>query len=53
MNKEDKIYIAGHSGLVGSALVRCLKQNGYANLVLRNSSQLDLREQQEVRDFLD
>jgi GDP-L-fucose synthase len=51
MNKQDKIYIAGHRGMVGSALLRNLEAAGYSNFVLRTSSELDLRNQQEVADF--
>ena len=51
MNKHDRIYVAGHRGLVGSAIVRRLKADGYENLVFRSSEELDLREQQAVRDF--
>ncbi|MDT8388835.1 MAG: GDP-L-fucose synthase [Thiogranum sp.] len=51
MNKNDKIYVAGHRGLVGSAIVRRLQADGYHNLVFRTSRELDLREQQAVRTF--
>lgn len=51
MEKEAKIYVAGHRGMVGSALVRNLIQKGYSNLVTRSSKELDLRNQQEVADF--
>ncbi len=51
MNKSDKIYVAGHRGLVGSAIVRRLQADGYNNLLLRTSKELDLREQSEVRQF--
>ena len=51
MNKNDKIYVAGHRGMVGSAIVRKLKQEGFENLLLRTSSELDLRNQQKVNDF--
>ena len=53
MKKEDKIYIAGHRGLVGSALVRCLQQSGYNNLVTRTSKELDLICQADVRAFFE
>ncbi len=46
-----KIYVAGHQGLVGSAIVRRLKQFGYKNIVTRNFRELDLRIQQDVQDF--
>jgi len=51
MNKTAKVYIAGHTGLVGSALVRELTRQGYANLILRTHAQLDLTCQPEVQDF--
>lgn len=51
MNKEDKIYVAGHNGMVGSAIVRKLKNNGYLNLLLRTSKELDLRNQESVNQF--
>lgn len=51
MNKTDKIYVAGHRGLVGSAIVRKLESNGYNNLILKNSKELDLTNQQVVNDF--
>ncbi|SEH04803.1 GDP-L-fucose synthase [Candidatus Venteria ishoeyi] len=51
MNKQDKIYIAGHRGLVGSALVRCLEGNGFDNLLLRTHAELDLTDQAAVTHF--
>lgn len=51
MEKEAKIYVAGHKGLVGSAILGNLKQKGYCNLVCRTSAELDLRNQQAVIDF--
>ncbi len=51
MDKHDKIYIAWHRGLVGSALVRKLLADGYTNLVTCNHGQLDLTAQEEVNDF--
>ncbi|MGZ3948811.1 MAG: GDP-L-fucose synthase [Flavisolibacter sp.] len=51
MEKGSKIYIAGHNGMVGSAIVRKLAKEGYHNLVLRSSKELDLRNQQSVEDF--
>ncbi|MDR3326571.1 MAG: GDP-L-fucose synthase [Prevotellaceae bacterium] len=50
MNKS-KIYIAGHNGLVGSAIVRTLRKNGYENLILRTSKELDLCNQSAVNKF--
>ncbi|NII24071.1 GDP-L-fucose synthase [Pseudoflavitalea sp. X16] len=51
MNKSDKIYVAGHRGMVGSAIVRKLKGEGFTNLLLRTSGELDLRNQQAVDEF--
>ncbi len=51
MKKSDKIYVAGHRGMVGSAIVRRLELLGYSNLVLKSSKELDLRNQQAVSDF--
>ncbi|WP_207511737.1 GDP-L-fucose synthase [Longitalea luteola] len=52
MNKTDKIYVAGHRGMVGSALVRKLQREGFNNLLLRTSAELDLRNQQAVNEFM-
>ncbi|WP_305046605.1 GDP-L-fucose synthase [Geoalkalibacter sp.] len=51
MNKQAKIFVAGHHGLVGSAIVRRLRAAGYDNLVLRSRAELDLCEQAAVREF--
>lgn len=51
MNKDSKIYVAGHRGLVGSAIVRRLRDNGYTNLILKTSQEVDLRRQQAVEDL--
>src|SRR5882672_9019539 len=51
MNKQDRIYVAGHRGLVGSALLRQLQANGFTNLTIRRSSELDLRNQAAVEEF--
>jgi len=51
MNKNSRIYIAGHKGLVGSAIVRKLQSEGYSNLVLRSHQELDLLRQAEVETF--
>ena len=51
MNKQDNIYIAGHRGMVGSAILRALQAQGYSNFLLRTSGELDLRNQQAVADF--
>ena len=53
MEKESKIYVAGHRGMVGSAIVRKLTSLGYTNLLTRTSSELDLRNQQNVADFFE
>ena len=51
MNKDSKIFVAGHRGLVGSALVRTLEKAGYNNLILRTHAELDLLDQNAVRAF--
>ena len=53
MKKESKIYVAGHRGMVGSAIVRKLTSLGYTNLLTRTSSELDLRNQQKVADLFE
>jgi len=53
MEKSAKIYVAGHRGMVGSAIVRKLTSLGYTNLLTRTSSELDLRNQQNVADFFE
>jgi GDP-L-fucose synthase len=53
MEKQARIYIAGHRGMVGSAIVRKLQAEGYTNLIMRTSSELDLRNQAAVADFFD
>ena len=51
MNKKDKIYIAGHRGLVGSAIVRQLESRGFTNLLMRTHKELDLTNQAQVQSF--
>jgi GDP-L-fucose synthase len=51
VEKESKVYVAGHRGMVGSAIVRKLKMEGFSNLVLKTSSELDLRNQLQVSSF--
>ena len=51
INFKDKIYIAGHRGLVGSAIVRQLESRGFTNLILRTHKELDLTNQAQVRSF--
>ncbi len=51
MEKDAKIYVAGHLGMVGSAIVRCLKQQGYRHLITRTHRELDLCRQDAVEDF--
>ena len=53
MNKSDKIYVAGHRGLVGSAIVRNLEEKGYTNVIGRTHRELDLTSQQAVREFFE
>jgi GDP-L-fucose synthase len=51
MEKNSKIYVAGHNGMVGSAIVRKLKGEGFTNIITRRSAELDLRNQQAVNNF--
>ena len=51
MNKDARIFVAGHRGMVGSAIVRALQREGYSNLLLRASAELDLMDQQAVNSF--
>ena len=51
MNLDAKIYVAGHTGLVGSALCRKLKAEGYKNIITRSRSALDLERQASVEEF--
>jgi GDP-L-fucose synthase len=51
MNKDSKIFVAGHRGLVGSAIVRVLKERGYTNILTRTRNELNLLNQKEVFDF--
>lgn len=53
MNKEDKIYVAGHRGLVGSAILRELKRRGYHNFILKTHQELDLTNQKDVNAFFE
>ena len=53
MEKSSKIYVAGHRGLVGSAIVRCLESQGYDNIVTRTHSELDLTDQAAVKSFFE
>lgn len=53
MNKDAKIYVAGHKGMVGSAIVRNLKEKGYSNIIGKNSNELNLMRQEEVEKFFD
>jgi len=51
MHTNDKIYVAGHNGLVGSAIVRTLRENGYKNIVCRSRKELDLTKESAVENF--
>lgn len=53
MNKDSKIYVAGHRGLVGSAIVRNLEAKGYTNIICRTHKELDLTNQEAVRNFFE
>ena len=53
MEKSAKTYVAGHNGMVGSAIVRKLKKEGFTNIIIRNSSDLDLTDQRNVNDFFE
>lgn len=53
MNISDKIYIAGHRGMVGSAIMRKLIKEGFTNIIAKTSSELDLKQQQGVNDFFE
>lgn len=53
MEKSARVYIAGHKGMVGSALLRKLEENGYSTILLRTSKELDLRDQQAVTHFFE
>jgi GDP-L-fucose synthase len=53
MNKSDKIYIAGHTGMVGSAILRALKKQGYNNLIFKTHAELDLTNQQKVNNYFE
>ena len=53
MNRTDKIYVAGHRGMIGSAIVRKLEQQGFFNLIVKTSAELDLRNQKAVNDFFE
>src|ERR1044071_2128271 len=53
MERNSKIYIAGHRGMVGSAISRALEKKGYRHFIVRSSSELDLRDQQAVAGFFE
>ena len=52
IEKHDKIYVAGHAGMVGSACIRSLKKAGFTNILTRSSKELDLRSQAQVEEFI-
>ncbi|MDG2124452.1 MAG: NAD-dependent epimerase/dehydratase family protein, partial [Verrucomicrobiales bacterium] len=52
LEKGQKIYVAGHRGMVGSSVVRCLERGGYGPVVTATSAEVDLREQAAVREFI-
>ena len=53
MNKKSKIYVAGHRGMVGSAIIRELQREGYTNLLTRTHAELDLTRQEAVEKFFE
>lgn len=53
MEKNAKIYVAGHRGLVGSSIMRCLEKHGYDNIIVRTHKELDLRNQEQVNRFFE
>ena len=53
MEKNSKIYVAGHTGLVGSAIVRELERQGYENIVIKTREELDLTQQRRVENFFE
>ena len=53
MEKNSKIFVAGHRGLVGSAIVRNLEKKGYTNIIKRTHKELDLTDQKAVNDFFE
>ena len=53
MNTESKIYVAGHRGMAGSAIVRKLRAEGFSNIIIRTSNELDLRNQNAVNVFFE
>ena len=53
MNKKNKIYVAGHNGLVGSAIVKTLKNKGYTNIIGKTHKELDLNNPMAVRTFFE
>src|SRR5665647_431867 len=53
MNKTDKIFVAGHRGMVGSAIIRKLNKEGFNNIITKTSSELDLRNQEGVNVFFE
>ena len=52
MNYRDKVYVAGHTGMVGSAIVRALKKQGFNNIITKTHKELDLTNQALVKAFL-
>lgn len=52
INKQDKIYLAGHNGMVGSAVLKKLKEKGYQNIIIRSKEELDLRNQNDVENWI-
>jgi len=53
MDKNASLFVAGHGGLAGSAIVRCLKEKGFTSIITRARAELDLRSQIATRDFFE
>ena len=52
INKNEKIFVAGHNGMVGSSIIRCLKKKGYKNIIIQSKKNLDLLNQKQTYNFL-
>ena len=52
INKNEKIFVAGHNGMVGSSIIRCLKKKGYKHIIIQSKKNLDLLNQKQTYNFL-